>query len=35
MGGTYLGVKVHGAIANARAIGPVLASPADDAVEVA
>ena len=25
MGGTYLGVKVHGAIANARAIGPVLA----------
>ena len=25
MGGTYLGVKVQGAIANARAIGPVLA----------
>jgi two-component system LytT family sensor kinase len=25
MGGTYLGVKVNGAIANARAIGPVLA----------
>ena len=25
MGGTYMGVKVHGAIANARAIGPVLA----------
>ena len=25
IGGTYLGVRVHGAIANARAIGPVLA----------
>ena len=25
MVGTYLGVRVHGAIANARAIGPVLA----------
>ncbi|WP_394366838.1 LytS/YhcK type 5TM receptor domain-containing protein [Mesoterricola silvestris] len=25
VGGTYMGVKVHGAIANARAIGPVLA----------